>query len=154
MKKILFLISFALTAVTFAQEAKINWMTLDQALQMQQKDPKPIFMDIYTEWCGPCKMLDKNTFSDPAVIAEINSKYYAVKFNGEGNEVVNYKGETFSNPGYDPNKKTSRNSMHEFTKKMEVKGYPSMYILDENGNEQKLILGYYKPEELLNELKS
>ena len=46
MKKFLLIVSLAFTAMTFAQDAKINWLTLDQALEMQQKNPKPIFMDI------------------------------------------------------------------------------------------------------------
>ena len=41
-------------------------------------------MDMYTVWCGPCKMLDKNTFHNKDVADYINKYYYAVKFNAEG----------------------------------------------------------------------
>ncbi|GAL73053.1 thioredoxin family protein [Jejuia pallidilutea] len=57
-------------------------------------------MDVYTVWCGPCKMLDKNTFRNPDVIDYVNKNYYAVKFNGEGNDVVSYKDNSYANPGY------------------------------------------------------
>ena len=40
-------------------------MTLDEARAAQKKEPKKIFMDVYTDWCGPCKLLDKNTFQNP-----------------------------------------------------------------------------------------
>lgn len=80
-----------------AQET-IKWVTFNEALELQKKKPKKIFMDVYTDWCGPCKMLDKQTFHNPDVVKYINEHYYAVKFNGEGNETVAYQGKTYSNP--------------------------------------------------------
>ena len=46
---------------------EINWLTLDQALELQKKNPKNIIMDVYTNWCGPCKMMDRNTFQNKNV---------------------------------------------------------------------------------------
>ena len=40
-----------------AQEASINWMTIEEAQEAQKKNPKKIMMDVYTKWCGPCKMV-------------------------------------------------------------------------------------------------
>ncbi len=82
--------AFSLTAI--AQE--INWVTMDEALELQKTAPKKIFMDAYTNWCGPCKMLDKNTFHNADVVEYVNKHYYAVKFNAEGNSAVTYKGKT------------------------------------------------------------
>lgn len=152
MKKVLFIFLVALTTSAMNGQ-QINWMTIDEALAMQKKSPKPIFMDVYTDWCGPCKMLDKNTFQTKEVADFINANYYAVKFNGEGNSDVNYKGKKYSNPGYDTTRK-GRNSMHEFTGFLKVEGYPSMYILDKKGDIAKVIVGYYQPEQLLSEIKT
>ena len=55
-------------------------------------------MDVYTEWCGPCKMMDKNTFANRDVLNYINENFYAVKFNGEGNEKINFFDQEFTNP--------------------------------------------------------
>lgn len=151
MKKILFLL-FVFTGTMATQAQEIKWMTIDEALAAQKKNPKPIFMDVYTDWCGPCKMLDKNTFGNADVANYINKNYYAVKFNGEGNTEVNYKGVKYTNPKFDPNRK-GRNSIHEFTLFLKVEGYPSMYILDKKGDIEKVIVGYYQPEQLLSELK-
>lgn len=152
MKKIL--IVFALVFVTIASQAQeIKWVTFDEAIILQKKNPKPIFMDVFTTWCGPCKMLDKNTFQTKEVSEYINTNYYAVKFNGEGNGEVNYKGKKYSNPGYDPNR-TGRNSMHEFTIFLKVEGYPSMYVLDKSGEIAQVIVGYRQAEQLLEELKT
>ena len=62
MNKILYLLLLIATTSISAQE--INWMTMDEALAAQKEEPKKIFMDVYTTWCGPCKMLDKNTFAN------------------------------------------------------------------------------------------
>ena len=51
---------------TFAQQ--IEWMSLSEALEAQKKEPKKIIMDVYTKWCGPCKLLDKNTFAEKSWI--------------------------------------------------------------------------------------
>ena len=61
-------------------------MSLEEAVAAQAVHPKKIMMDVYTSWCGPCKMLDKNTFQNPDVVEYVNENYYAVKFNAEGNK--------------------------------------------------------------------
>lgn len=151
MKKVL-LALFILLGTLSIQAQEIKWMTLDEALAKQKKNPRPIFIDVFTDWCGPCKMLDTNTFHDASVVDFISKNYYAVKFNAEGNSTVTYQGVTYSNPGYDPNRK-GRNSAHDLTRFFQVQGYPSMYIIDKKGNVQSPIVGYRTPEQLLNELK-
>jgi thioredoxin-related protein len=147
MKNILLaLIMIAGTMASSAQE--IKWMTIDEALAAQKKVGKPIFMDVYTDWCGPCKMLDRNTFSNPEFAKYIADNYYAVKFNGEGNSAVNYKGTKYTNPDFDPTRK-GRNAMHQFTAFLKVQGYPSMYVLDSKGEIKSPIVGYYTADQLL-----
>lgn len=151
MKK--FTLALLLTLGTLSLQAQeIKWLTLNEALAKQKKNPKPIFMDVYTDWCGPCKMMDKNTFQDKTVSDYITANYYAVKFNAEGNSSITYKGATYLNPGYVPNR-SGRGAAHDFTKFLEVAGYPSMYIIDKKGEVQEPIVGYRTPEELLSILK-
>jgi len=88
MKTFLYLAAFLIVTSVTAQ--KVNWMTFDQALAAQREEPRPIMVDAYTDWCGPCKLLDKNTFQNNDVSAFINANYYPVKFNAEGTEEVNY----------------------------------------------------------------
>ncbi len=138
-----------LSMVSFAQE--IKWMTMDEALKAQEKDPKPIFMDVYTDWCGPCKMLDKNTFHDAAIVEIVSKSYYAVKFNAEGNETITFKEVKYTNPKYVEGK-TGRNGVHEFTSFLKVQGYPTMYIFDKDGEIKTNVLGYRTAEQLKAEL--
>lgn len=150
--KTITLVLFLIFGTLAIQAQEIKWMTLDEALAKQKKNPKPIFMDVYTDWCGPCKMLDQNTFQDKAVSEYLTANYYAVKFNAEGNSSITYRGVIYTNPGFDPNRK-GRNSAHDFTKFLKVAGYPSMYIIDKKGEVQEPIVGYRTPDELLPILK-
>lgn len=150
MKNFLILFSFVLLSFT-VQAQEIKWMSFNEAIAAQKKVAKPIFMDVYTDWCGPCKMLDKNTFSNPKLAEHINQNYYAVKFNAEGNEQIEFSGKTFSNPNFNPNRK-GRNAMHQFTGYLRVPGYPSMVVLDEKGNIAKSIVGYRTADQLMSEI--
>ncbi|MBP9601818.1 MAG: thioredoxin fold domain-containing protein, partial [Lutibacter sp.] len=103
--------------------------------------------DAYTVWCGPCKMLDKNTFSNKDVANYINKNFYAVKFNAEGNEKVNFLGKSYTNPGFDP-KSSGRNSSHELSGYFGIRAYPTIVYLDEEAKLIAPIPGYQSPKQL------
>ena len=147
MKKILLLLVMTL-AYSGLTAQNINWVSLEEAIELQKKDPKKIMIDVYTVWCGPCKMLDKNTFQNKDVADYVNEHYYAVKFNGEGNEEVKFKNKTFSNPNYDPARAKRRNSPHSLTREFKVSAYPTIVFLDENQNVIAPIRGYQTPQKL------
>ncbi|GAA4977873.1 thioredoxin family protein [Algibacter aquimarinus] len=129
-----------------AQE--INWVSLDEAIELQKKNPKKIMMDVYTNWCGPCKMLDRNTFQNTDVAKYVNENYYAVKFNAEGNDKVTYKGKIYSNPNYNPELKNRRNSPHELSRYFQVQAYPTIVFMDEKAELIAPIRGYQTPPQL------
>jgi thioredoxin-related protein len=126
----------------------INWMSLDEALIAQKSNPKKIFMDVYTVWCGPCKLMDKKTFSNPDLVAYVNEFYYAVKFNAEGNEKIIFFGNIFQNPNYDNTRKNRRNSTHQFTQFLGVKGYPTSVFLSEEGDLITPVVGYLNTNQM------
>ena len=142
---------FFLTIIAFSLHVKaqeINWLSLNKALELQKENPKKIMMDVYTNWCGPCKMLDKKTFQNKDVVAFVNKNYYAVKFNGEGNDSINYKGNAYNNPNYNKSKANKRNSSHEFTNFMSVNAYPTINFLNEKGEFIMPLKGFYQPQQL------
>lgn len=146
MKYMILILSFLMVPIAVDAQ-QINWMTMDEALAAQKKNPKKIFVDLYTTWCGPCKLLDRNTFTNKDVIDYLNKHYYSVKFNAEGNEEVNFNGQTFKNPGYQPNR-NGRNATHQFTRALKVTGYPSLAYFDEQGNFIQAVPGYRTPQQL------
>jgi thioredoxin-related protein len=148
MKKIL--LTIAIVSFSFIAKAqdKINWLSLNEALKLQKENPKKIMMDVYTNWCGPCKMLDKHTFQNKDVAAYVNEHYYAVKFNAEGNETINYNDKVFENPNYKKSKANTRNSAHELTNFMGFNAYPTIAFFSELGDPILPLRGYYKPKQL------
>ena len=150
MKKITLIVVLALliSVGSFAQVQEINWVTFEEALALQKKKPKKIMMDVYTNWCGPCKMLDKNTFHNKDVVAFVNENYYAVKFDAEGNSTVNYDGRTFTNPNYKEELKNRRNGVHDLTRYLKVSAYPTIVFFDVDAKVISPIRGYQKPQQL------
>ena len=140
------LLVFVFTGMAAAQE--INWISMEVALAKQKEVPKKIMVDMYTTWCGPCRMLDKNTFSNKKLAAYVNANYYAVKFNAEGNAVVNFKDQELSNPNYAPAKAKRRNSPHQLAQYFGIRSYPTILFLGENGEFLAPIPGYKTPAQL------
>lgn len=71
-----------------AQEEKVKWLTLSEAERLYNEQPKPYLFDVYTDWCGWCKHMDKTTYADPVVISFINRYFYPVKINAESADTV------------------------------------------------------------------
>tara|TARA_B110001452_G_scaffold163989_1_gene136761 strand:+ start:3851 stop:4357 length:507 start_codon:yes stop_codon:yes gene_type:complete len=96
MRKFALLLLLSLTAISNAQE-KILWTSIEEAyaLTLTEASPKKIFIDVYTDWCGWCKRMDKATFQNPEVAAYMNEHYYNVKFDAEQKESIEMLGNTF-----------------------------------------------------------
>lgn len=144
---------FLITTNSFAQHEAIQWMSVEEVQEAMKKEPRKVMIDVYTQWCGPCKMMMKNTFTDQEVINYINQNYYAVKFNAEGQESITFLGTEYGNPQYDPNRGSGRNGTHEFTMAVApVNGriaYPTIVYMDENFTILSPVQGYLQPNQIL-----
>ena len=143
--RFLVLILFFPLDLTFSQD--IKWMSLEKALEAQKVLPKKIIMDVYTTWCGPCRLLDKKTFGNPDVSRYISQNFYAVKFNAEGDEEIFFYDKKFSNPNYNPDRK-GRNSTHDFTKFLGIRGYPTIIFFSEEGDPIIPLTGYFNVRQI------
>lgn len=148
MKNLAFIIIVTLSMSFTSTAQHINWLTFEEAIALQKKKPKKIMMDVYTNWCGPCKMLDKNTFQNPDVVKYVNEHYYAVKFDAEGNETIKYKGKQYANKGFKPELVNRRNSVHDLTLALQVSAYPTIVFFDENTDVIFPLRGYQQPQQL------
>ena len=147
MKKVIILMLAALPLLGMAQQKTINWVSITEAQELMKKEPRKIMMDVYTKWCGPCKMMMKNTFSNPDLIDYVNTHYYAVKFDAESPDEITFNGKTFKNPNYVPNK-AGRNGVHEFSRFMRVSAYPTIIYIDEDLNMLTGDKGYKTAQQL------
>lgn len=75
--------------------SEINWISFEEAVALNKDVPKKILIDLYTDWCGWCKKMDRDTYARQEIIDYVNSRFYAVKFNGEQKEKVVFNGHTF-----------------------------------------------------------
>ncbi len=143
---LLICILFFVVNITMGQT--INWVSIDEAQELNKKEPRKILVDVYTHWCGPCKMMMKYTFSNEWITDYINKNYYAVKFNAEGPEPATFKGTEFKNPTYVKDK-PGRNGTHQLTQAIApVNGriaYPTIVFIDEELNLITPVQGFQKP---------
>jgi len=73
----------------------IKWMSFEEAVEKSKTEKRKIFIDVYTGWCGWCKVMDKNTFPDPEIAKLLNENFYPVKFDAEQSADVVFGGTTF-----------------------------------------------------------
>ena len=99
--------------------------TWKQAVEKAQKENKPIFMDVYAKWCGPCKLLKKNTFTNKNVAVFYNKNFINISFDaekGEGAEIATQLG---------------------------VTAFPTLFYFNKNGKPVLYSLGYHEPGQLI-----
>jgi thioredoxin-related protein len=106
MKRTLILLLIPLIAIpVFTQiiqpsgNSGVRWYTIEEAEKLFNKSPRPLFIDTYTDWCGWCKKMDKETFTNSVIADILNNKFYPVKFDAEGKENITFLGQTFINDG-------------------------------------------------------
>ncbi|MDR3189513.1 MAG: DUF255 domain-containing protein [Prevotellaceae bacterium] len=136
----LLLLALALATTATAQ---IKWYKFEEAVELCKKKPKKIFIDVYTDWCGWCKVYDKNTFSNPDIAEYMNKHFYSVKFNAETHDTVRFQGHVFVNPS------SGRNSTHMLAAQL-LNGrmsFPSVVFLNEQFQLLHVQSGYLPPEQ-------
>jgi thioredoxin-related protein len=145
-KTILFL--FVGLSGLFATAQEVEWLSWEEAAELvsTEENPKKIFIDVYTDWCGWCKKMDKDTFQNPEVAEYMSENFYMVKMDGEGKEPIEFKGKTYK---FVPQ---GRKGYHEFAATL-MQGrlsYPTTVFLDEEMNMLSPVPGYQKPKPFLN----
>ncbi|HAE13585.1 MAG: thioredoxin family protein [Chitinophagales bacterium] len=139
------------TPVTLTGEetTEIKWYSVNEALALHEKTGKKLFIDVYTNWCGPCKWLDQNTFHHPVIMDQLEKYYIPVKFNAEGNDTIVFNGNTFVNPNPEAG---PRRSIHQFTQYIASTergiSYPTMVFLNEQLEMIQPITGALGPDQM------
>lgn len=136
MKYIVLLIFGVLLSFSTKAQDQIKWLKFEEAIAANAQNPKMLLVDVYTDWCGWCKKMDKETFTDPKVIAHINSNFYAVKMNAEDTK------RTFDFMGKEYTEATMAAAMR-------VRSYPNFVIIEPNLQNIAQLPGYRGPDAFL-----
>lgn len=122
------------------KEQKIEWLTIEEAYKKNDRKPRKIFVDVYTDWCGWCKVMERNTFSNPDVIEYVNKNYYAVRLNAEGKKEVSLGDFTTTEQGV--------------ASAFNVNSYPTIVFLEKDFKTFTPQPGYREPQQFLSDLKN
>ncbi len=123
---------------TTTPTGKIAWHKIQDLEQINKKNPKKVIIDVYTDWCKWCHVMDDKTFTNPELKEYLLSEYHLVKFNGEDKSKLQFKGKEY---GF---VKGGRRGYNELAATL-LKGnlaYPSFVVMDENLEVVEVIRGY------------
>lgn len=138
-----------LVAYSMTEAQDIKWMTWEEAVAANEKAPKKIFVDVYTDWCGWCKKMDVSTFKEPAVVAMMNKNFYAVKLNAEQKETIIWQNEEFQ---WLPGGRGGANRLAYELLEGQF-SFPSFVMMDSEFKRIAISPGYKQGEALLKELR-
>lgn len=157
MKKIgILLCVLTIALVSFSAKAKdannadtleIHWMTIEQAEQKMKEQPKMVLVDVYTSWCGWCKVMDKKTYTNPDLIKYVNNNFYAVKFNAEQKSTIHFMGKDWE---YNKQYKVNNLAMDILHGRL---SYPTTVIMEKDFKSAEPIPGYLEVPQMESILK-
>ena len=144
MLRLLIVFNLALLSLSGFSQEKVKWYTIEEATALNKKEPRKMMIDIYTDWCGWCKVMDKNTYSQEVIADYLNKNFYPVKFNAEDKDSVAFLGKTYK---FVPQGSRGYNELAAALLKGKL-AYPSIVFIDEQGRPFEPLQGYIKAEQL------
>lgn len=122
----------------------VNWVTFEEAYKLCKVNPRPIMVDIYTKWCGPCKMMRSQTFGNGQIAKYINDNFYAVKFDAECKDSVKFDKYVFVSTDA-----TNPKAPHQFAASIldNQLAYPSIVFLNNQIQRLDILKGFMPPKD-------
>ena len=151
MKKIFFGLAIFASVLTLTSMAPVppvegglvKWMTFAEAVEKSKTEQRKLIIDVYTDWCGWCKVMDKKTFNDPEVAKLLNEKFYPVKLDAEQTADIEFRGTTYKFISQ------GRGGTHQLAAALlnNQLSYPTVVFVEEDFKSVSPIPGFKGPEE-------
>ena len=141
MKKSFIIALIAMFSVSNAF-SQVKWNTIEQSAKVSNsRNEKLYFIDFYTTWCGWCKKMDKDTFTDKVVAKILNTYFVPTKFDAEGDAAFSWNGVEYKGGGVAAN---GRRVTHPFAQAVlgAKMGFPSFAIFDADRTLLTVVPGY------------
>jgi uncharacterized protein YyaL (SSP411 family) len=114
---------------------KLEWLAFDAATAKAQSQNKHVIVDIYTTWCGWCKVMERDTYGDSEVAAYLRDNFVLAKVNGESSSKLHWQGRELTE--------------HQFARAVGVTGYPATYFLKPNADLLGGVGGYIRSPDFM-----
>jgi thioredoxin-related protein len=118
-----------------AASNKLDWLQFDAAAALAAKQNKHMIVDVYTTWCGWCKVMDRQTYGDPEVAGYLTKNFVLAKVNGESASKVIWKGKEMTE--------------RQFAREVGVTGYPATFFMKPNAELLGGVPGYIKSPDFM-----
>jgi len=131
--------SSAAVAGASGRAEPLGWLNWDQGMSEASVTGRPILVDVYTDWCGWCKRMDRDVYARDDVREYLNRHFILVKLNAESPEVARFGDRTL----------TSR----ALAQQLRVSGYPTTIFLKSSGEHIANVPGYVPAERFMRMLR-
>lgn len=129
---VLLALSLAVAAAPRAGASEFRWRSFSEGYAEAQATGRPMLVDVYTDWCGWCKRMDRDVYTKPEVRAALAAWFVPIKLNAESSEAARFEGRGF----------TARTLAQHFG----VNGYPTTLFLRSTGAPITRVPGYVPAE--------
>ena len=136
------ILAFSCAEKPVVKGEKLHWMTLQEAQAASLKEKRPILIDLYTGWCGWCKVMDKKTYTNEKVIDYLQQKFYPVKLDAETRETLVWENRTYN---YSSSYHTNEIALYLTHGQL---SYPTTVIIPVGNTDPQPVPGYLQPAEL------
>ncbi len=116
-------------------EKKLDWLAFDAAADLAAKENKHMIVDVYTTWCGWCRVMERETYANPEVADYLEKNFVLTKVNGESSSKLHYKGQELTE--------------RDFARGVGVTGFPTTFFLKPDLEVLGGVPGFIQPKEFM-----
>ncbi len=143
-KNIFLAFAFLLVCGSFkVSTEELKWLDWNTGYPLAKKTNKIVLVDAYTDWCGWCKKMDKDTYTNQKIISMLNKNFVVIKFNPE------IKDAEYELEGH---KVSGRELFAQLTQGKST-GFPTTYFIEPNKKQIQVAAGYLGPDDFIKVLE-